>query len=232
MKQIGYLGLLFSLLVICSCNQQAKKNKEVRGVSNVNAYDFSTPMNPPQLLSESQQGLAKNICEGFQNMRAFVARQNSGLNVDYHISQRDCGNSAVNEHDESANISYSRNSGVVMIPSSSASDLTTDVLSDRHQRLQNICTSILSGGTPSDTIIDGVLRYQVNFYSLNGYDWLQIAEFSKNSSGVYYPYLIDKAAIMTADQGSRTDALGFTKIRAVHRPCGDNSSSYTLQDWL
>lgn len=231
MKRIGYLGLFISLMIISSCNQQAKKKDEVRGVDNVNAYDFNTPMNPPKLLTDPQVKIAENLCEGFQNMRAFVAAQPNGLNLDFNVEHRNCG-SSVDKYQESAQLIFSRASGVILVPGSRSSALATDVLSDQHQRLQNICSTVLSGGTPSDTIIDGVLRYQMNFFSMNGYDWVQIAEFSKNASGVYFPYLIDKAAIMTIQQGSGTQRQGFTKIRAVHRPCTDGSSTYTLQEWL
>ncbi len=232
MKLKWNLGLLLCLALISSCGEKANEEEEVKGVQNVNAYDFTTPMNEEQLLTEDEYDIAKNICSSFQNMRAFVSSQNNGLSLDFRVEKKLCGNSNVSEHQEGAKLNYSRSNGVSMTANSRSSSLATDVLSDQHQRLQGICSNVLADTRPSNTITDGVLKYQVNFYSVNNYEWIQIAEFKKDNEGVFYPYLIEKAAVVTGYSSSRTETHGFTKFRAVHRPCPNKTSTYTLQEWL
>lgn len=232
MKLKWNLGLVLCLAVISSCGEKKQEDEQLQGVQNVNAYDFKTPMNDEELLTEDEFDIAKNICSSFQNMRAFVSSQSSGLNLDFRVEKKLCGNSSTSEHQEGAKLNYSRSLGVSMTANSRSSSLATDVLSDQHQRLSGICSSVLAGNRPSNTITDGVLKYQVNFYSVNNFEWIQIAEFKKNDEGIYYPYLIEKAGIVTSYSSSRTETHGFTKYRAVHRPCPNKTSTYTLQEWL
>ncbi len=232
MKLKWNLGLVLCLLAMTSCGQKADKEEEVTGVQNVNAYDFTTPMNEEQLLTDDEFGIAKNICSSFQSMRAFIAAQSSGLSLDFRVEKKFCGNSSLKEHQEGASLNYSRSEGVSMTANSRNTSLATDVLSDRHQRLAGICADVLADKKPSNTIVDGVLKYQVNFFSNANYEWIQIAEFKKDDAGVYYPYLIEKAGIVTEYASSRSEAYGFTKFRAIHRPCPNKTNTYTLQEWL
>ena len=116
------------------------------------------------------------------------------------------------------------------MPQSSSSDLVSDVYSDEHERLAYICDAVLSGTAPTNTIEDGSLRYQVSFFTDSGHEWLQVAEFS-DQGGVFYPYLIEIAGIVTPYSGANSDTYGFTKVRGINRPCSDDSTSYVIQDW-
>ena len=231
MKRKWNLLILLCLSLVLSCGKKASEDEEVKGIENVNPYDWTTPMRAQELLTEEEFGVAENICHSFQNMRAFLATQSAGLDLDFRVETKSCGSSDLSEHNESAQIQYSRSAGVTMSTNSRTS-MATDVLSDRHERLSHICSEVISGTRPSNTIVDGALRYQVNFFSTKGYEYIQIAEFKKNSSGIFYPYLIEKAAIVTETSSSREVTHGFTKYRAVHRPCSNNTNSYVLQEWL
>ncbi len=232
MKLKWNLVFLLSLSMLANCGQKAKEeDEEVQDVRNVNAYDWDTQMRDAAPLTEEEYGVAKNICTSFQNMRAFMATQASGLSLDFRVEIKNCG-ANLTEHSESANLNYSRSSGVTMTPSSRNTSLATDILSDRHERLNSICTEVLADNRPSNMITDGVLRYQVNFFTGAGYEWVQIAEFKQNAKGVYFPYLIEKAGIVTPMSSSRIETHGFTKYRGIHHPCSNNTNSYTLQEWL
>ena len=231
MKLKWNLVLLFTLSLVMSCGQQANEDEEIKNIENVNILDWETPMRDEALLTEDEFNIAKNICSSFQNMRAFLASQSSGLDLDFRVEIQSCGSGNTREHTESAGLVYSRATGVSMTTSRSSS-LATDVLSDQHIRLSNICSDVLSGSRPSNMLSDGELRYQVNFFTDSSFEWIQIAEFKKNSSGVYYPYLIEKAGIVTEMSSAKEEALGFTKYRGIHRPCSNNTNSYTLQEWL
>jgi len=226
------INVLVMGLLLTSCGQKAKeKDEEVRDIQNVNPYSWDTPMNAEQLLTEEEFEVAKSICSSFQEMRSYLASQSNPLNMDFRVETLHCGASERNEHSESVTMQSSRSDGVMM-STSPRSTMASDVLSDKHERLEAICIQVQNGSRPSNTISDASLRYQVNFFSGEGFEWLQIAEFKKNDSGVYYPYLIEKAAIFTSVSASRKEALGFTKTRAVHRPCANLTNSYVLQEWL
>lgn len=228
MKRISHSFLVcLGLLLLNSCGQQADKKEDKPKLGNPNTYAFTDAIRAPETYSEGEMVVAKSVCEAFQQKRAKLSSLGGTVNFNLGISTRNCSTLQPEELRSSASITLDRAGELTLRANNRSAKVLNDVYSDKHVRIQKICESVLSGLSPQNTIQDGALRYQVNFFQEAKYEWVQIVEFSA-TNGVYYPYLIERGAVITEYASEDRGEIGYVRSRTANRPCPNRQQGQYL----
>lgn len=232
MKNLLHLSVLsLSLLAFSSCGEKGVKEDQPM-LGNPNAYSWSDAIKPAEKYSEGEMEVAKRVCESFQQKRSFVVGLGQDLVMDFRVNGANCGRSDNPEQTTTARMRVDRTGQLELVNQTRGVNLMEDVLSDVHPRIKPFCDEVLAGRSPSNTIRDGLLQYQVTFFQASGYEWIQVAEFRAEGSN-YLPYLIERAAVSTSYSDMPANTRGFVKIRGLRRPCPNRQASRTqTQEWL
>lgn len=229
LKSLKFAFICLICLSLFSCGQQQEAEEEPQG--NPNNYTWTQPMRVPQTYGEEEMKIATDVCRAFQEKRALV-NANGTLDMDFRLTEQNCSAGTGVERRASGRMQALRDGQLRLTNLSRGTQLYSDVLSDQHPKVKNFCDLVLRGEAPSNTQRDGVLRYQVTFFRQAGFDYIQIAEF-RESNGIYFPYLIERASVFTATSTTNRNNYGFVKVRGVNTPCANRASTNTvLQEWL
>ncbi|MCF8059029.1 MAG: hypothetical protein K9K67_07020 [Bacteriovoracaceae bacterium] len=224
--------LIFVLLAFVSCGPKKAKEEEVPLLGNSNDIQWSQPIKPRKQYDEGEMKVAKNVCQSFQQKRATLSALGGVLNLDFSVKTKECLINGETVRPATGVMTSSRAGEIRLESQTRGVTLFTDVISDNHPRIKGFCSSVLSGVAPDNTVQDGLIRYQVNFFQAAGFEWVQIAEFVE-VRGQYYPSIVDRVAVVTDYSALKKDAYGFVKYRTLNRPCaGSNVGNYVMQEWL
>jgi hypothetical protein len=229
---MNYLIPILALLLI-GCGKKEAKEEEKPLLGNSNSYQWTQPIRPGKTFDEGEMQVAKSVCQSFQRKRATLSSRGGRLTLDYSVKRKECFSTSEAITSGTGVMSLNRAGDIRLVSQTRGVSLFEDVLTDLHPRLQGFCSKVLSGVAPNNTVRDGsFLRYQVNFFQAAGYEWVQVVEF-KDINGQFYPYLVERVAIVTAYTDLNEQAYGFAKRRTVYGTCGSGiESNYTGQEWL
>lgn len=227
----GLWSISLISLVLFSCGEKGVEEDKPQ-LGNPNAYSWSQAIRAPQTYNEEEMQVATRVCKAFQSKRAFVAGLNQDIIMDFSLNFERCGRANGPQQQVSARMRVDRSGQLELSSASRNVGLLEDVLTDVHPRIKPFCDEVLAGRAPSNTIRDGLLQFQVNFFQASNWEWVQIAEF-KERDGNYFPYLIERASVSTSYGPLLENTHGFVKVRGVNRPCPDGrTTSSQLQEWL
>ena|GEM_PF-3506363 len=225
-----YFLILLPLFLLSCGEKKAEEKKE----PNPNPVSWNQPIKPAQNLNDTEVEIGKRICLSFSEMKITLQDRFGGRrSLSLSMKEKSCSTIGENDYKTSADIVLVRGSGVQMEANRSGR-IIEDVLTDTHSRLNKFCSALTSElgaseKTISNTVQEGALRYQVNFFQASGYDWVQIVDFKVRGTD-YFPFLTDRAAVITP---YNTTALplnhGFSLSRTIAKPCSDLSTSYLSQ---
>lgn len=227
-KTFSYISLLACSLLF-SCNQQEEAPDPVQGDNN--PYQWNQEIRPAKTITGEELTIGKRICNNFEKKRAYMARQTQGLVMDYRVSVLGCGQNQPQVDRSRGSLRISRGGSLSMVSLDRNTPVFDDVLSDQHSNLEAFCEPIMANRVVSDTVTKGSIRYQISFFRESGRDWLQLAEFQA-PQGRFYPYIIERASVVTEADSPREEQRGFVSLRAINRPCTNGATQYTMQEWL
>lgn len=221
MKRISNLLIMLSLLFFSACgDQSADEEKDSNLLGNPNTYTFSDPIRAAAEYDEGEMVVAKSVCEAFQRKRGRITTGGGSVQFNLKVTSQTCAIARPTEQRTLGTITQDRAGDLTLRAGSRSVTIMNDVLSDQHPRIKKICESVLADTPPQNTIQDGTLRYQVNFFQAADYEWVQIAEFGE-TNGTYFPYLIERAAVITEYAIEDRGEIGFVRSRTTNRPCNN-----------
>lgn len=221
------LPLLFS-----SCGE---KKVEEKKNPNPNPVSWNKPIGPAQNLNDIEIDIGKRVCLSFSEMKINLQDSFGGRrSLNLSMKEKSCSIIGESDYKTSADIVLIRGTGIQMEGSRSGK-VIEDVLTDTHSRLNKFCSALTNeadteeGEGISNTVQEGALRYQVNFFQASGYDWVQIVDFKVRGND-YFPFLTDRAAIITSfNTTAKPINYGFSLSRTIAKPCADLTTSYLSQ---
>lgn len=233
MKRTSNLLLLLTLLIFSSCGEQkADEEKDQDLLGNPNNYTFREPIRAATEYDAGEMVVAKSVCEAFQRKRARITTGGGSVQFNLKVKNQTCNITGPTEQRTLGTITQDRAGDLTLRAANRSVTVMNDVYSDQHPRIKKICESVLAGKAPQNTIQDGALRYQVNFFQAASYEWVQIAEFSE-FNGTYYPYLIERGAVITEYAREDRGEIGFVRSRTANRPCNNlTRGQYLSQEIL
>lgn len=220
---------LFSTLLLISCNKEAEQPDPV--VGDDNPYRWNEEIKPSKTISGDELIIAKRICQNFERKRAYLMRNAQGLVMDFRLSKQSCNQSEPDIDRTRGRIKATRSGALSFDSLDPLYPVFDDVLSDEHPSYRPFCESIMAGRETTNTITKGSVKYQISFFRIVDRDWVQLAEFQA-PNGTFYPYLVERSSVVTEADGARDEQRGFVSLRAINRPCSNNGTQYTMQEWL
>jgi hypothetical protein len=222
----GSMKLIIPLLIVSLFSFSCKKEKEEEE-KPTEVFRFGKEISQERSLSAEEFELVKTTCTDLQNKREyFEARGDRELSFTFTLRQALCGDSEYSTPEDVAVTLRVPRSGDVTFEEPRVGNFAGDILTDVHPSLEAICSEVLKDNNVTNTITSGAIKYQYRYLKAKEGVILEIAKFSQNSTGAYFPTFIESFSVLSSGY---KDYSGMTYERYRVTECSDGSSQVFRQ---
>lgn len=214
MKWISVLAVCLALFA--SCGKKGAKEEEPEGLS------FGSPLKTNRALTKEENDLGVATCKLLRDKREFFETlEDNRHEFNFEAFEKTC---------KQTQRSLGRYVGRLKVPSRGPVYFTSkfyrymdEILSDKQGFLSYFCEDLLDGKTANIIKIVGGKKIQLEIKKSSNYIIIGTAWYYPNDRGVMTSYMIDKAAIHTAQTTRNGNLVGVIKERTQSRPCDDGN---------
>lgn len=207
---------LLSLILLVSCGKGGLEEKKPEGLS------FASPLKTNRALTKTENDLGLETCKLFYDKREFFETLEDNKHEFRFVGfEKKCGESQRSLGQFSTRLRVPSRGPIYL--DSKFYRYMDEILSDRQGFLSHYCSDLLDGKASNIIKLVGGKKVQLEIKKVQNYIIIGTAWYYPDDSGVFKPYLIDKAAVHTAQTTRNRNLHGVLKERTQSRPCSDGS---------
>tara|TARA_R110000868_G_scaffold132380_3_gene343183 strand:- start:10590 stop:11273 length:684 start_codon:yes stop_codon:yes gene_type:complete len=217
------LVLLLSALI--GCKLQKEKPAEVNGIEG---YRVGDTIRTERFLNSDETTIAKRVCRDLRAKRNRWEINRDNIQLNFAVRSRTSCSGGLASYEIQASVDLA--SGDLMLETPSRSKFISEVLTDHHTAIQNICDEVLAGDAEVENTVEiSGARFQSTFYEYQSGHFVLITRFAKDSAGVWKAALVDESRVVVLERTSSSDKIGVIDFRAQEAKCTGSGTTYVNQ---
>tara|TARA_R110000868_G_scaffold132381_15_gene343377 strand:- start:348 stop:1031 length:684 start_codon:yes stop_codon:yes gene_type:complete len=217
--------IILILSALFGCKLQKDKPVEVNGIEG---YRVGDAIRTARFLNSDETIIAKRVCRDLRSKRNRWEINRDNLKFNFNIRSRTSCSGGLASYALEATVDLA--SGDLMLETPSRSKFISEVLTDHHTAIQNICDEVLAGESEVENTVEiSGTRFQSTFYEYQSGHFVLITRFLKDTSGVWKAALVDESRVIVTERTSSSDQVGVVDFRAQEAKCSGSGTTYINQ---
>ncbi len=216
--------ILLVAVTLVGCKLSKQKSPET---NQIPGYRVGDTIRDPRFLDSTEKISASRICRDLRSKRNRWEVSRDSVNFNYNVRSRSTCSGSLASYELNAGVEIS--GGDLVLDTTSGAKFVTEVLTDFHPALKNICDEVLADEADIENTVEiAGTRYQATFYEYNSSFYSLITRFLKEGD-TWRAVLVDESLVIVNERTSNGSLVGVVGSRTQEASCTSGGSTYVTQ---
>lgn len=222
------ISILLILATFSACKLQKLEDKKPSTNSGIESYAIGDAIRAERFLNATEKQIGSRVCRDLRAKRNRWEVSRDDVRFTFNVRSRTTCSGSLTSYSLVASVDLT--GGELVLDTTSRSRFISEVLTDEHPALLDICDDLLAGQADvNNSIEQSGSRFQATFYEIASSHYVLLTRFLKDATGVWRAALVDESLVTVAERTGQTHLHGVVVRRAQATQCGTNGSTYTDQ---